>query len=1229
MLTPALQIQCPRAGNALHVLTLDGNDRTLGLPHNALPTSQTDRGYTTAPNSNRPGSSCSAAPASIALTQPQTLIGNKDSLAGIIPRPPSKVANIPSAKTTNRQRSLRESTRTHSTNKSTEMAVSRQTRSNRIIQSAKPSTVAIKPFPSEVVPSVSPQSNSNPTSKIHRQTIAGSLMVSPSQVSHEMPQVLSSRDTPLVISTNEYKSAPRSLEKDRPLSSRHRNSYPLGAHAAGVYSKHRSSTIHSGINVPTVNAMLRDMDLLSQSRVQQRNQSSPQSSSQPTRTDTVVGNMAADTCSLEEFTQGLGIGASHTLPTVDMKSIGFHITRLTDIDSSHGKISMSIAALVRMCQVITNPSTSLVLLGNGALTALLTLIPRAIAWPDVLANINILVNVIVTENPSAEQLIIKHGGISLLLKAADQSSKAYLEMKILTEKNTNEISQGIPFDTLIDSSIVRDSVEFMDKSDKHTKTEIIQSMLSIFEKIEILLEIISCISLDLSLDDAVEQLINDASRLVDCELVLFYLVDRETDELVAYEAHSMSMDSCEREVMGKANFPPGYGIAGHAAQIGKLVCVRDPLQSEMFHEDIDYRGGNGKARSLICIPICTEDGTPFGVLELVNKLGPNDKNEYFTHEDEYLLKVLGISAGAMMANANIYENMLNTQKKVEVLLETTRSLGSILDIDVLVKMIMHSAKDLLSADRCTLFLNDNEQKQLLALIQGRDSLQEIRIPRNAGIAGDVFMSGQPINISDAYKDERFNSAVDEQTDYRTRNILCMPIKNIHGESIGVTQMINKKTGAFTIEDEKILSSFSAQAAIVLEKSQLFKKTKDMRIYLQSILSSITSCVITLTKSMRMHTSNRPLLMNALGITEEFMRENSCNKWIGQENISILNDILWVFFDGQAIYVADYEIKGASTTIIVNYQVMPLIGSKGVVIVFDDISSERHAVMTLGRYMSPELAKQVMQDNGQLGGKRKKVSILFSDIRSFTTISEGMEPTDVVEILNHHFTDAVNAITDEQGILDKFIGDAVMAVFGVPFSGSEDAVHACNTALRMRDLLVLSNKERSVQGKTTIKTGIGINTGMVLSGNIGSTKRMEFSCIGDAVNLASRTEGLTKFYGVTILVTEFSLQETGDAFLVRELEPVIVTGRKTSVRMYELLGRKGDTLPESIRNTMDLYALAYSHYKQRQFLEAADIFQQAIDSYEDGPSKILLTRCEQYMDKPPPPDWTTVYVAEEK
>lgn len=263
----------------------------------------------------------------------------------------------------------------------------------------------------------------------------------------------------------------------------------------------------------------------------------------------------------------------------------------------------------------------------------------------------------------------------------------------------------------------------------------------------------------------------------------------------------------------------------------------------------------------------------------------------------------------------------------------------------------------------------------------------------------------------------------------------MPIKNILGEAIGVTQMINKRAGVFTTEDEMILGSFCSQgtdwpkyliiffvAAVAIEKSQLFKKTEDMRIYLQSILSSITSCVVTLSESMKLNTINRPWFADALGVDPSFMKDNTADKWIGDQNSDLLKDIRKVYHTQEAVFVTDFEIKGKSSALIVNYQVMPLIGGHGVVLVLDDISSEKRAVMTLGRYMSPALAKQVMEEgSGQLGGKRKKVSILFSDIRSFTTLSEGMDPPDVVELLNHHFTDAVNAITEEQGILDKFIG----------------------------------------------------------------------------------------------------------------------------------------------------------------------------------------------------------------
>ena len=205
----------------------------------------------------------------------------------------------------------------------------------------------------------------------------------------------------------------------------------------------------------------------------------------------------------------------------------------------------------------------------------------------------------------------------------------------------------------------------------------------------------------------------------------------------------------------------------------------------------------------------------------------------------------------------------------------------------------------------------------------------------------------------------------------------------------------------------------------------------------------------------------------------------------------------------------------------------------------------------------------------------------------------------------------------------------MAVFGVPFASPDDAIHACNAALRMRDALVITNKTRAEQGKSPIKIGIGVNTGMVLSGNIGSVKRMEFSCIGDAVNLASRTEGLTKFYGIQILVTEFTLAETGDNFITREVDSVVVTGKKSTVRMYELLGRKGDTLEFDISEGIRLYSMGLDLYHKKEFTHAADLFHSAVETTGDGPSKTLHDRCLKYLEYPPPDDWNGAYVAEGK
>ncbi|KAJ3315054.1 hypothetical protein HDV04_004854 [Boothiomyces sp. JEL0838] len=1057
-----------------------------------------------------------------------------------------------------------------------------------------------------------------------------------------------------VNNTDHFK--PKARPASANMYSTHSSGLPTGAHTSGFYTKLRQeqvkqATIKTSI---TITDMLNDINIPKGSKNEENS----------FVFDVRRASLPAPSTNRDSNATGVVIVDSW-FPEPDLEAVEKQLAILTDIDATMYKLSEALSELNRLSTMETEPSMSAVLYEAGLLSVLMELLPRTTNLAEIQGAACVLLNSVLSKYPPANDEFLSLGGLSVLLKASETASKALLNSKYQTssgrkasvhhittalsrkQSQTSEMAAQIVIeepsredltksDGELDNALhtlplthtslttgflskyyAPDYLEKLDGMSTMERKENFQYLLSFFEKVDRLLHINSGISLDANIYSDVEKALQEATSMLHVEQIILYRVDDETKEVMPYGNFSDTQQA--------PRFPMNQGLVGYSIANRCMINVKNPASYPQFSPEVDCPDLDGDPHSLICVPISSGDNIT-GVFVGVNKMGPGPDftPKKFEKEDEYLFKSLSNTAGAMMGNAKIYESMHTTQKKVTVLLETTRSLASILDLDKLIKVIMDSAKELLSSDRCTLFLHDPERKQLRAIIQGRDSVQEIRIPSNAGIAGAAFTSGVPINIQDAYKDSRFNPEVDKQTGYITRTILCMPIKNIHSECIGVTQMINKRSGVYSAEDEMILSSFSSQAAVAIEKSQLFKKTEDMRIYLQSILSSITSCVMTLSESMKLNTINRPWLMNALGVDEQFMKENSVEKWIGEEqNKDLLKDIRQVYKNWESIYVTDFEIKGVNSSVIVNYQVMPLIGSHGVVVVLDDISSEKRAVMTLGRYMSPALAKQVMEEGtGQLGGKRKKVSILFSDIRSFTTLSEGMDPPEVVELLNHHFTDAVNAITEEQG-------DAVMAVFGVPFSKDEDAIHACNTALKMRDALVITNRDREAQGKKTIKMGIGVNTGMVLSGNIGSLKRMEFSCIGDAVNLASRTEGLTKYYGITILITQFTLDEAGDSFITREIESVVVTGKKMSVKMYELLGRKGDILSPELTETIRLFQGGLAFYKRRMFIQAQELFESAIQLTDDGPSKVLLSRCKHYIEQPPPVDWDGTYVAEGK
>jgi adenylate cyclase len=211
--------------------------------------------------------------------------------------------------------------------------------------------------------------------------------------------------------------------------------------------------------------------------------------------------------------------------------------------------------------------------------------------------------------------------------------------------------------------------------------------------------------------------------------------------------------------------------------------------------------------------------------------------------------------------------------------------------------------------------------------------------------------------------------------------------------------------------------------------------------------------------------------------------------------------------------------------------------------------------SFGRYVTRQVAERVLQGKVDLGGELVPVTVLFSDIRSFTTISESMDPHALLGFLNVYFSGMVDAVMGQQGVVDKFIGDALMAVFGAPVPHPDDPVRAVKAALAMRECLKGLNQRFTAQGLPEIRSGIGIHTGEVVAGNMGHVERMEYTVIGDAVNLASRLESATKELGADIVLSEATYLQVQHEVIAEPIQRVKVKGRSQEVMVYRLVGLK--------------------------------------------------------------------------
>ena len=256
------------------------------------------------------------------------------------------------------------------------------------------------------------------------------------------------------------------------------------------------------------------------------------------------------------------------------------------------------------------------------------------------------------------------------------------------------------------------------------------------------------------------------------------------------------------------------------------------------------------------------------------------------------------------------------------------------------------------------------------------------------------------------------------------------------------------------------------------------------------------------------------------------------------------------------------------------------------------------------YLSPVLLEKLMKEPERLvlGGEKKELTILFSDIRSFTSISETMDPQKLTEYLNRYFTPMSDIVVKYEGMIDKYIGDAVMAFYNAPLDVKDHAAMACRSSLEMMDELHELNKLFRQEGLPEINIGIGLNTAEVVVGNMGSQRRFNYTVIGDGVNLASRVEGINKIYGTNILITEFTKAVVGNQFLTRPIERVAVKGKEEEVLLYELL----QETPEN-RERVRLYSEARELYLAGKPEEALKGFE-ALG--EDSVSRFFMRKIKE-------------------
>ena len=768
------------------------------------------------------------------------------------------------------------------------------------------------------------------------------------------------------------------------------------------------------------------------------------------------------------------------------------------------------------------------------------------------------------------------------------------------------------FEQRMQQADIRRILDSLSSSDRDVFLDSISETL---EKFTALMEVSNRLADSMELDTLFARLVELTTEALRADRGTIFLNDPKTSELFSRIATG---EGLTREI----RFPSHMGIAGSVFTTGEALIIPDAYADPRFNREVDKKTGY-RTRNILAAPIRDRERRIVGVIQILNKHG----EEGFTESDLSLMEAMGAQAASALIKAQLFEEVVRARKEEAELFEVTRAISTEIQLVPLIEKIIATATTMLDCDRGTLFLNDAKSNELWSMVASGMDTREIRFPNHLGIAGHVFTTGEITNIPDAYADPRFNREVDKKTGYKTDTILCMPVINKKENRIGVIQLLNKKDGPFDPKDEARVAAFSAQAAIAIENAKLFQDVLNMKNYNESILESMTNGLITLNDDHLAEKSNASALRilrtaedEVIGRPVEEIFPGEGNGWVREIVQSVLQTRVSDTAMDQELNLTD------GSAVSVNMLVVPLTSEEGTdlgaLLVFEDISGEKRLKGTLARYMTKEVADQLLEDpKAMLGGRIKEATVFFSDIRRFTTLSESLGAQETVSMLNEYFTDMVDILFRYQGILDKYIGDAIMAVFGTPFSTDRDADNALYASIEMIRKLRELNARRECEGRPTLDIGIGLNTAEILVGNIGSLKRMDFTVIGDGVNLASRLEGANKYYGTHILLSEFTRKQLKDDYILRPVDRIRVKGKTEPVAIYEALDyHTPETFP-CMDEVLDHCGAGLSRYLEADFAGALDRFEAAGSiNHADHISRLYTDRCRHFLESPPGPDW---------